>query len=72
MKIPVEQTARILKASMGNYTSIAAFIRQSGSDARLALRLLEHVSDKDLRDTPAEVLTDHLANAPEPAPGSAC
>ena len=68
--LPVEQTAKILKTSMGNYNSIASFIRQSGSDARLALRLLEHVSDKDLRDTPAGVLADHLVNAPEPAPGS--
>lgn len=68
--IPAEQTARILKTSMGNYKSITSFIRHSGSDAGLALRLLEHVSDKDLRDTPAEVLTDHLVNAPEPAPGS--
>ncbi|MCK7531011.1 MAG: hypothetical protein MZV63_08200 [Marinilabiliales bacterium] len=43
---------------------------ESGSDARLALSLLENISEKDLRDTPAEVLTDHLVNAPEPAPGS--
>jgi hypothetical protein len=65
-----EKTAEILKASMGNYKSIASFILQAGSEAGKALRLLELISDKDLRDTPAEVLADHLANAPVPAPGS--
>ena len=68
--IPGEKLKKMLKASMGNYRSIASFIRQSGSDAGLAIRLLENISEKDLRDTPAEVLLDHLINAPVPRAGS--
>ena len=56
---------RVLKTSMGNWRSILSFLRQSGNQADLALRLLETVSEKDLRDTPAEILTDHIKNAPE-------
>lgn len=65
-----EQTAEILKASMGNYRSIIAFLLQSGNESGKAQRLLQQVSSKDLRDAPAEILTDHLTNAPVPAPGS--
>ncbi len=68
--IAEEQAIGIMKASMGNYRNIASFIRQAGSEAGMAMRLLEHLSSKDLRDTPAEILSDHLENAPEPAPGS--
>lgn len=68
--LPAEEVGRILKSSMGNYRSIAGFIRGAGEKAELALRLLNNISEKDLRDTPAEVLADHLANAPVPAPGT--
>ncbi|MRR19229.1 transglutaminase domain-containing protein [bacterium] len=68
--IPEEKIIQVLKASMGNYRSISSFLLQAGSNASLAMRLLDNISEKDLRDTPAEVLNDHLANAPEPAPGS--
>ncbi len=68
--IPVEKIRKMLKASMGNYRSIAAFIGQAGSDASLAMRILENISGKDIRDTPAEVLSDHLVNAPDQAPRS--
>ena len=50
---------------MGNYHAIASFLSGAGDKADLAIRLLENVSDKDLRDTPEDVLDDHLANAPE-------
>jgi len=56
---------RLLKTSMGNWRNILSFIKQSGGKADLALRLLETVSEKDLRDTPAAILRDHLDNAPE-------
>ncbi len=59
------EISRLLKTSMGNWRSILSFLRQSGDKAGLALRLLETVSEKDLRDTPAAILTDHLDNAPE-------
>lgn len=60
----------ILKTSMGNYREISEFISNSGEKAGLALRILQNISDKDLRDTPADILNDHLTNAPQPAPGS--
>ena len=66
--IPGEKVLEMMTASMGNYRSIASFISQSGSNASLAMRILENISAKDIRDTPAEVLSDHLVNAPEQAP----
>ena len=68
--LPEDRTEKILKASMGNYREITAFLRNAGTRSPLALRLLETVSEKDLRDTPAAVLASHLDNAPAAAPGS--
>ncbi len=68
--IPEERVMKVLQASMGNYRSIYSFLAGSGSDAGLAMRILGNITAKDLRDTPAEVLLDHLVNAPEPAPDS--
>jgi len=68
--IPVESTERILRASMGNYHEITTFLLKAGVMGPLALRILENISEKDLRDTPAKILTDHLVNAPAAAPGS--
>jgi transglutaminase-like putative cysteine protease len=65
-----EETDRLLKSSMGNCQPMAGFIRSAGDRAGLAIRILENISGKDLRDTPPEVLADHLLNAPEPAPGT--
>jgi transglutaminase-like putative cysteine protease len=53
----------IIKRSMGNFRTIASFIRDTpGEDRGLAIRLLNLISDKDLRDTREDVLTDHLKN----------
>ena len=65
--ISEERLNRVLRTSMGNYREIASFISGSGRKADLALRLLENISEKDLRDTPKDILNDHLANAPEKA-----
>jgi transglutaminase-like putative cysteine protease len=62
--IPEESTAKILKASMGNCMEIAAFLGNAGTRGDIALRILENVSEKDLRDTPASVFADHLDNVP--------
>lgn len=64
-----ERVREILTASMGNYRSVADFLASSDDRGELAVSLLENISSKDLRDTPAEVLSDHLVNAPEPDPG---
>jgi len=63
--IAEERIAKVLGTSMGNYRAIASFISHAGDKADLAIRLLENVSEKDLRDTPENVLNDHLDYAPE-------
>lgn len=68
--LQTETVGRLLKASMGNYRAVAGFVTEAGDRAALAIRILENVSEKDLRDTPADVLADHLINAPVPAPGT--
>ena len=59
-----EKTARVMVASRGNHPEISAFLSEAstkGMGAR-ALDLLLSVSEKDLRDTPAYILADHLYN----------
>ncbi len=59
-----EKTARVMVASRGNHPEISSFLAQAsskGMGAR-ALDLLLSVSEKDLRDTPAYILEDHLYN----------
>jgi len=63
--VPAGDLEKVLLSSMGNYREIAAFISSAGTDAATAMKILENISAKDLRDTPAEVLTDHLVNAPD-------
>ena len=63
--IAKERITKALGTSMGNYHAIASFLSGAGDKADLAIRLLENVTDKDLRDTPEDVLDDHLAHAPE-------
>jgi len=59
-------TARITKLiskSMGNYHEISIFINNTSPGHRdLMLFLLEVLADKDLRDTKAAILEDHLIN----------
>mgnify|MGYP000848167399 FL=1 len=68
--LPAGAVAAALRNSMGNYREIIEFIGKSGDRSELALQILQNISDKDLRDTPADILNDHLINAPRPAPGS--
>lgn len=54
----------VLSKSRGNYDQIMEFIEGvSQEDRGVALDLLEVVSDKDLRDTPSDVLANHLNNS---------
>jgi len=69
-RLPVEKIEKVLQQSMGNYRSIASFIAGSGAKAATAIEILENISEKDLRDTPAEVLRDHLDNAPDNIQGT--
>ena len=60
--IEEERITKLLHSSMGNYREIASFISGAGQKADLALRLLENISEKDLRDSPRDILNDHLTN----------
>lgn len=55
---------RLLSASRGNHAQIAKFLKETPKEQlSVALMLLNVVSAKDLRDTPADVLRDHLTVA---------
>ena len=58
------KTADVMIGSRGNWREIEKFLRDTPSDKRpMAMDLLNVISAKDLRDTPASVLADHLNNA---------
>ena len=58
-------TAAVLVASRGNHDQIFAFVQEAVSKGRgeEALKLLNSIAEKDLRDTPKYVLDDHLYNS---------
>ena len=59
------KTADFLIGSRGNWREIEKFLREAPADKRpMAMDLLKAISSKDLRDTPASVLADHLNNTP--------
>jgi hypothetical protein len=53
----------IVRRCMGNFKSIISFLETLTVDQRsTALALLGNLADKDLRDTPSDILSDHLKN----------
>ena len=57
------KTADFMIGSRGNWREIEKFLRDAPADKRpMAMDLLNVISAKDLRDTPASVLIDHLDN----------
>ena len=57
------KTADFMIGSRGNWREIEKFLRVTPADKRsMAMDLLNVISAKDLRDTPASVLIDHLDN----------
>lgn len=59
------KTEKYLIGSRGNWEEIERFLRETPADKReMAMILLGEISAKDLRDTPAAVLSDHLNNTP--------
>ncbi|MDR2293258.1 MAG: transglutaminase domain-containing protein [Prevotellaceae bacterium] len=55
---------KYMQASRGNYAEIEMFLLSVASEHRAtALALLGEVSQKDLRDTPAEIFQHHLQHA---------
>ncbi len=64
--IDEENTIKFMIGSRGNYEEIEKFLRDTPANKRgTAMDLLGVISAKDLRDTPASVLSDHLNNTPE-------
>ena len=57
----------LVVASRGNHDQITSFIIKALKNDRVedALTMLESLAEKDLRDTPEYVLSDHLYNTPE-------
>lgn len=54
-----------LIGSRGNYKEIEKYIESLSDDNRsVGMELLNVISAKDLRDTPADILLDHLLNTP--------
>ncbi|MDR1455064.1 MAG: transglutaminase domain-containing protein [Tannerella sp.] len=73
LSLDAEKTGKILLKSRGNRAEIEAFLRGASAEQRpLALGLLEAISDKDLRDTPAATLFDHLLHTPAIPAGLCC
>ncbi len=65
LSLAPEPLTSLLIASRGNHKEIVAFLRNTPAASRTqALDLLKAISEKDLRDTPATVLSDHLRNTP--------
>lgn len=59
------KTEDFMIGSRGNWMEIEKFLRETPAQKRAqAMALLDVVSAKDLRDTPASVFTDHLNNTP--------
>ncbi len=58
-----EEAVKYITASRGNYAEIMEFMKGLDTPEKQAagLDLLGRIAQKDLRDTPAEVLNDHLA-----------
>ena len=65
LNIDPSKTETFLIGSRGNWQEIERFLRETPADKRQqAMDLLGVISEKDLRDTPASVLADHLNHTP--------
>lgn len=65
LSIDPMKTEDFMIGSRGNWMEIEKFLRETPAEKRAqAMALLDVVSAKDLRDTPASVLADHLNNTP--------
>ena len=64
LRLNPEKVSPLLIGARGNRQAIADFLTNAAQKgmAERAIGLLESISEKDLRDTPVEVLEDHLYN----------
>lgn len=59
-----DRTLAVFKETYGNYKEIAAFIEmQKPENKALALEVLKTLTEKDLRDSKAEILNEHFSTA---------
>lgn len=64
LKIDQKDAESVFSRSMGNYKEIRSFLAETPDTLKnLALSMLRIIADKDLRDTKAAVLKDHLLNS---------
>lgn len=63
----LNELRELMPKTRGNHEEIAHFLREAKHAGKLegALSLLYAISEKDLRDTPADVLLDHLNHTPQ-------
>jgi len=62
-KLDRKTVLKYVKLSEGNWREIISFIDGNAANAEMAFALLGQVSEKDLRDTKASIMADHLSNA---------
>ena len=64
-----DEVESIMMETRGNYSEIEAFLVEAANNGKavMAASLLKSLAKKDLRDTPASVLNDHLYNTQEGA-----
>lgn len=62
--LPAERLQPLFSKAYGNWAEIADFIEQTPAFRKeWTLYMLESISDKDIRDTKALILKDHLSNS---------
>lgn len=52
----------LIQNSRGNHQEILNFVKKAGKRKEEAIAMLKVISEKDLRDTPSDILKDHLIN----------
>jgi hypothetical protein len=65
LSLPCDDVTSVMLETRGNYGEIEAFLKDAVKNDRaaMAIALLKSLAVKDLRDTPAAVLNDHLYNS---------
>ena len=65
LSLPCDDVTSVMLETRGNYGEIEAFLKDAVKNDRgaMAIALLKSLAVKDLRDTPASVLNDHLYNS---------
>jgi hypothetical protein len=63
LKLNADSLVRIIHLSYGNWMEIEQFLRNAKEKLPWAFQMLHFISEKDLRDTKADVLLNHLENA---------